>query len=161
MHEIIIGNPQVNNDPWRRVTFQAEALVTYIGRILSAKGVTPATHGRVIDLCAGDSSIGKILVENGWNPKDILCIDKKRTETPLVEGLRWEYWDLKELAESLKRDLTLPHEISLRKGKFDLVSCWYGVDQEYDKSLLNEEIRLLCNFFVSPGGFICSDTNSF
>lgn len=63
-------------------------------KILQHAGVSPSTHPLAADLCAGDGSWAKILVENGWIESNLTCIDRCKSSAPLVLAASWRYWDL-------------------------------------------------------------------
>ena len=157
MAEIIIPDPEINTNPWRRYTYSSEGIRLLIPSQLSHEGITPQTHPQVVDLCAGDGSIARILADNGWSLSIITCIDKLVSPTPLVEGVRWLYWDLRELAKSVIGDVSLPTEVVKKRNSFDVVCLWSGIDEDETKNIGWLERKIICDFFVKPTGYISTD----
>ena len=109
--------------------------------------VTPATHPRVVDLFTGDGSIAKMIMNMGWQPDNITCIDQCISPTPVVQGVHWEYMYLHSLAHALKYHLAIPSKVEHYRHAFDVVMEWLGYGDPKD-------IAILYKFFARPGGYI-------
>ena len=145
MGELIIENPVNNGNFYRRYAFESLHFRPNFYRFLDLKEITPKTHPKVVDLCAGDGSISKLLTDKGWNPRDLTCVDLYKSPTPLVNGVTWRYWDLEELADHLKILRDIPAQILDLQNTFDFVVLWNGF-------LRRETETSVCKFFVRLDG---------
>ncbi len=75
----------------------------------------------VADVCAGDGSVAKLLVDYGWDARKIICIDRYRSPSPLVGGVTWEYWNVDQLGLALLAEKEIPSCIERYREFFDLV----------------------------------------
>ncbi len=114
-----------------------------LGSHLAKNDVNPASHPTAIDLCAGDGSIARILVDLGWNPDDITCIDLHRSRNPLVTDVRWLHWDLEALLETINDSGPLPGVVEGYKGYFDIAILAQG-----NMGIGMTGINTLLQFFV-------------
>ncbi len=142
MAEILITDPFINESCGKSYSSGVGRKTTL--ELLRKHNLSPNTHPRVVDLCAGEGSWAKILIERGWDPNHIVCIDRRRPENPPPEGVKWEYWDLRALATSLRNRTPLPKEVAVYRRSFDLAVMTYGLG--------SREGRPLFKFFVKPQG---------
>lgn len=145
MGELIIENPVINDDFYRRYAYEDSRFRSTFGEWLCRREITPKVYPRVLDLCAGDGSISKILVNHGWDPKNMTCVDRHKSPTPLIKGATWRYWDLEVLADYLNERREIPEEILEYKNVYDLVVLWNGFLRK------TTEIAV-CKFFVRSEG---------
>lgn len=144
--EIVRSNPDVSIVPQgaRRWNYHKTTEVGTFYDALQKEGITTETHPLALDLATGDGTYARLLVDRGWNPANITCVDYSQSPTPLVRGCTWLYWDLVELYESLRRNATrFPREIANLRGSFDLVifqGCYIPEGG-------------ICDFFVRPNGY--------
>src|SRR3989344_9234795 len=122
--EIVVSNPGPNKDAFSSWSYPGGKFI--LEPQFEIKKITPVTHPKVADLCAGDGSVARILKEMGWKEEDILCIDEARSTTPLVEHVAWKYWNLSELGYALRGDKVISPEIQQHKGRFDMVLMFQG-----------------------------------
>lgn len=160
---IIINSPYRNTDRYRRYTspdhtaapyFAAGGDTSYdiwIPELVKSGKVTAEKFPRAVDLFAGDGSWARRLIDNGWKPENITCIDIYVSPTPLVEGVNWRHMNLVALYEALKKRAILPTEVESLRGGWDLTtmsygSVLYGGDQYSDKRI--------SRFFTRPKGIM-------
>ncbi len=147
--KVTIENPELNpiDQGLRRWTYElGNRTKKRFVEHLKEDGVTPLTHPKAIDLCAGDGSMAQILIENGWSPKNITCVDQFVTKTPLADGAKWKYINLGALASSLKIEEDLEPEIVQMKGNYDIVTLVQG-------HMGRVEEQAIVKFFTKPNGF--------
>lgn len=157
---IFIQDPRTNIDAYRRFTSPDHLGEEFnvrsdseqdniFAQLVETKVVTPETYPRALDLYAGDGSWARRFVEHGWDPQNVTCIDRARTETPLVQDARWIYMDLIVLSEFLRQHYRLPSGAEALRHRWDLVASSYG-------AILAEDPRadqlLLAQFFVRKKG---------
>lgn len=143
MKEIVISHPDINMDPFKSWSHDNPDLREAIVTDLVWNGVTPATHPKAVDLCAGDGSCAAILTSTGWNANNITCIDISRSTSPLVTGVTWQYLDLGELGWRLKGGHQIPESLQPLHHGFDVAMLWFGY-LRYEQELFD--------FFLKPGG---------
>lgn len=151
MSEIIISNSGLNEDPYRDFSYRIQEenfRHSLFGQLMHER-VTPITHPKAVDLCAGDGCLARILVDNGWKEANLTCIDRYKSPTPLVPDARWFYWDLEQLYLHLERRLSLPEEVLSFRHQFDIAMLWLG-----GFGLGESGRELLCKYFVKPKGYI-------
>lgn len=151
MAEILITEPRPNRDYRSSYSFNDPFAHEVVRDCFPDWGITPQTHPRAADICAGDGSWARLLVDNGWKPEDILCVDRCRSLGPLVEGVKWEYWDVDALRDRLltarfhlEGPTEIPEGVAVHQGKFDLVIVLLGAERR----AANE----VANYLVRPGG---------
>lgn len=150
MAEIIIANPEINRDRLRAHAYQSR--VSDINKdsfriSLAGLGITPDSHSNVVDLCAGDGGMARILVDLGWDESRILCVDRCVSSTPLVEKAKWVYWDLEELGRALILGRAIPEEIERYRERFDITFLVNGLTNEY-------YAKEVMNFFSKPNSLM-------
>lgn len=145
MTEIIIPNPLINQDPLRDHAYRANGLYEQREFLRTAR-ILPTDYPVVADVCAGDGGWARILTDHGWESGNITCIDWYRTETPLVTGVNWQYWDVDQLAWEILSGRPLPVAIMSYKNRFDLVFLVNGILTS------RRHINAVCGFLVRPGG---------
>jgi hypothetical protein len=148
--EIVIAEPAINHDNYRSYAYEDSTFRSVFQTGLDRRGINPATHPMALDLCAGDGSLARILVDKNWDFGNITCVDRFRTTTPLQEGVNWRYWDLKSLGYSIIDGKELPEEILNFQHKFDVVLLWNG-------NFTKEVDEAVCRFFAHQGSIIFSD----
>ncbi len=116
---------------------------------LRRNNITPYNHPIAADVFAGDGSMAFLLSQEGWNPSDITCFDQAVSRKPLVPGVNWRYWNLATLADALDNNVTLPPEVEMCRGKFDLAISLQSL--QLDSGLT------VCRFLVKPQGKIITD----
>lgn len=149
MKEVLRAKPRINRDDQRSWSYASgEDAKMYIAKSWPEAGeVSPLTHPKIADLCAGDGSVAGIFCESGWDPRNILCVDRYRSLTPVVQGVTWGYWDVTELGRRLLHKGSIPPEVSQYQGLFDIVV--------HDLSGIRRELRqVVCDYLVRPGGLI-------
>lgn len=147
-NEIVIREPQLNKDPyrdWTTHTWENKDFPKYALKM----GVSPSTHPRVADLCAGNGRWAVRFVQNGWLPENITCIDQAIPNPTLVEGLSWLHWNLRELGWRIKTGKPIPEGVERLKGTLDCVvtssgGIGFGLPDE----------GLVCEFLARNGAFI-------
>ncbi len=154
MGELVIENPVINGDPYRRYAWEDSTFKSTLSRWLERRQITPETYPRAVDLCAGDGSISRLLADKGWNANNIVCVDRCKSPRPLLKGVTWRYWDLEVLAAYLAEKREVPDQILEHQNAYDLVILWNGFLRK------TTEVGV-CNFFVRSGGIwfmdvICS-----
>ena len=159
-YEIVIQSPKGNQDPQRRYTSSDINIPGFkhatgdnegkdLAGFLKADIFSPQDFPKVVDLFAGDGSWAQRLVSSGWKTEDITCIDRAQTETPLVGGLNWHYWDLALLARVIKDGNIMPDEVLGLKGKFDLAFLSFGACYLPSTAASPDDF---CGFFLRNGG---------
>ncbi|GAB4158524.1 MAG: hypothetical protein Fur003_2330 [Candidatus Dojkabacteria bacterium] len=146
---IVIYSPQINPEDkmFRQWSLQPDSgNINEIPLLLSTLKVSPDTHPRVCDLCAGDGAVSTILVSNGWLPENITCIDFYKPADNLAQGSKWLYLDLRLLAQYIKLGTPIPPEIEALKGTFDFTILVRGM-------LRDQEQEAVCKYFTREGGF--------
>lgn len=146
--QIVIQNPGLNTDPfrdWTTHTYENQDFPWHIKEM----NISPLTHPKVADLCAGNGRWAVRFVQNGWLPENITCIDQAIPNPSLVRGLTWLYWDLSNLGWSLKFKEPISAEVEQLKGAFDCVVTSSG---GIGFGLLYE--GLVCEFLAREGAFI-------
>ena len=152
MHEIIITGPIPNpvEPKYRQISYNEPT--GYIRAMIDNELITKRTHPHVIDLFSGDAGVARILRDLGWQESDILCVDRHISPTPLLTGVTWKYWDLSELARSLKNSENIPSEIMKLRATFDITIAMTGESVSFLQTGL-----LVCNYFIRKGGYILTD----
>lgn len=147
MPEIIIQDPLINTDPLKDHAYRAMGRyeIKQLMGVWDRCGISPEICPVVADVCAGDGGWARILTDNGWRPENITCIDRKRTETPLVAGVNWEYWDVEELGTEILLGRPLPDAVKLYENRFDLVLLVNGGISRHCSDAVGR-------FLVCPGG---------
>lgn len=112
---------------------------------LQTHKLSPETHPRILDLCAGDGGLARMAADMGWT--DITCIDKFLPADSLVPTATWLTWNLYNLYTNIRFDdmdaSTLPY-----RNIFDLVLM-------ANSELGNIDIEMtVCSFFVNQNGQI-------
>lgn len=149
MSEVSIPNPPLNSrDKLSRFSSDSETL-RKIAKELRFRNITPHSHPLAADIFAGDGSMAYLLSQEGWNPSDITCFDRAKSRKPLVQGVNWRYWNLAALADALASNVTLPPEVEMYRGGFDLAMSLQS--ERRDSGLT------VCSFLVKPGGEIITD----
>ena len=123
MTEIVIAHPELNTtweQYYRRFSYTDRDRKEF-RQNLSRAGISPITHPVAADLCAGDGTYAKMLVDNGWDARKITCIDVYQSPTPWLPDTSWKYWNLAQLHLALVEGRELPEEVKVLKGSFDLV----------------------------------------
>ena len=149
MPEIIITNPLLNRDVLRAHSYDTgiTGMRETFPLLLSRQGVTPVTYPRAIDLCAGDGSFARILVDNGWDETNMACVDMFCTSTPLVPRAKWLYWDLESLYSAIVLDKPIPAEVLEYQHQFDIAILWNG-------GLFGRAVDIVCEYLVRSEGYI-------
>ena len=109
--------------------------------------LTPINHRYAVDLCSGDGVMAEILVNLGWNPRDIVCIDKFSSPTPLVTDARWLYVDLTQWADAITGNEPVPPIFMSMKSTFHIVISAMTMEVPLQK------IETVSNFLLAPGGY--------
>lgn len=149
-HRVLIENPTYNtSDPvyvrYSHISptrpFIEEALDSFI----RTHAISPQSHSRVVDLCAGDGGLAHKVYVRGW--RNITCVDQFLPTEPLVATAAWLTWNLYNLYVNIRHDDmdpdTLPH-----RNAFDLVLMG-------NSELGSNEMELaVSRFFVRPDGYI-------
>ena len=146
--EIIIGHPGLNRDNFRSYSYDNQNDPEGFRGLLELNRVTPSTHPRAIDLCAGDGSFARMLVDNGWQEEDMTCVDIARTETPLVPKATWLFWDVEALSLAILKYTEIPPEIAVYKHRFDIAILMQG------EGFYDEKENAVCKYLVRPNGYI-------
>src|SRR3989304_3825264 len=120
MKEIVIADPSFNSDPQSDWSFRypADSSAMFKEFQLRRK-ITPNTHPLACDLFAGQGGVTAILLEQGWLPNNITCIDIGKPEnhtvlygdwasTQKAVIRKWKHWDLAALATALFKKQPLP-----------------------------------------------------
>ena len=141
MQEVAL-NPFAHTD----VSYTPE-VETDLMRLFNEHGITPETHPKAVDLYAGDGSLAKILVKNGWQEENMTCIDMSRSHSPLVRKANWLFWNLDSLDEALQSGVKIPTEVSQTSGQFDISLI-------YATPMSKEGLETIGNFFTKRGGYI-------
>lgn len=152
MTEIVLSEPNFNLMLHTDFSHNSQVQIDVLDLCLKKWQVTPAAHPLAVDLCSGQGAIPALLVERGWNPRDITCIDWTLIRKPFIEGANWLCWDLKEMATLLLRGCPMPIEVERYAQKFDLVTLFLGL-------LGTENERALVNYFVKPNGVIIASSH--
>jgi hypothetical protein len=158
MAEIVIAHPEINTDTLRSHAYAAEGsdkFQSYIRALLEESGATPASHPNVVDLCAGDGSMARILADQGWDESRILCVDRYISPTPLVENVRWAYWDLEALGRSLVLGEVLSEQIERYREGFDITCLVNGLPNQSAYG------RAISRFFSKPNSLLLPFGKSF
>ncbi len=157
---IFIQDPRTNIDPYRRFTSPGHLGEEFnvrsdseqdniFTKLVDSGTIGPEKYPRALDLYAGDGSWARRFVEHGWDPQNVTCIDRDRTETPLVPEARWIYMDLFYLAEFLREHYRLPAGAEALRHRWDLVASSYGAIVAKDP---RADQLLLAQFFVRKKG---------
>ena len=87
--------------PFERYVFHSYEILL---RIIAADRINPQQHPMVIDLASGHGGIPWLLVQLGWQEKNITCIDLNLPpeEDNLVPNAQWVKADLFDLFEKWK-----------------------------------------------------------
>src|SRR3989344_7331928 len=124
------GDPIINPESrhFRRWTYEVSHGMDrgWISDHLNQVGVSPEFYPNVCDLCSGDGSVAAILVENGWEPSRITCVDQFKSPSPLVVGVNWNYFNITDLVWALRNGQEIPDDISRLRNLFDLVTLFQG-----------------------------------
>lgn len=147
MAEIVISNPDINMDVHMYWSYDCKELVAHLDSQLNTKGIRPDTHPLVADLCSGAGAVADLLIQRGWQPNKITCIDWSKTVSKLAPGAQWRYWDLKELSRAIKLAQPIPDECQVNRHGFDLVTLFGGF-------LGIENEVAVCNYLIKPSGCI-------
>lgn len=152
MREIIISDVRVTTEDqyYRRFSMGRDSQ-EHIVEQLRVYGITPHTHPKAIDLFAGDGSVAAILKSVGWSEKNISCVDKYFTPTPLVEGVTWYYWNLAELGAAIVFHDEIPADIQRLRNTFDIAISRFGDTEEIALQGLG---LTLCTYFVRRNGYV-------
>ena len=157
---IIVTDPEENHNTYRRFTSSAlldgvvvsrvrnSLLEGKLAKVIAEGIISPERFPLAVDLFAGDGSWAKRLVDNGWAPANITCVDIARTETPLVDGVNWLYLDLAALAHVANRG-HLHGQVGQLRGRFDLAFSSFGAISTYGAE---DTADILCGFFIRRGG---------
>ncbi len=150
---IEIENPPINTDVYLKrfsLDFGSEGtLIPTLLRTISQEGITPETHPKAADVCAGVGSIAKIISELGW--RDVTCFDRERVPEP--EWPTWRYLDLASLGRAIIADTPLPEQVERLRYSFDLV---LAVQSE----LSSRYLPVVCDFLTRAGGYCYPDWTS-
>ncbi len=77
MLDIVIDKPRLNEMGIFASYSHNDSLISHALDTQRQKaGITPHDFPRAVDLCAGDGSLARYLVDRGWDPKNITCIDQ-------------------------------------------------------------------------------------
>lgn len=125
------------------------SMVGQIGELMLVSGVRPDTHPGAIELCAGDGPLADWLTRNGWEPKNVYCVDMYRSPDPLAESVNWLYLDLEQLVNALYTHGPIPENILSLKHQFHLVSMAFN-----DGKMLSNGEKYACSFFARTDAFI-------
>ncbi|MDO8619386.1 MAG: hypothetical protein Q7R49_05605 [Candidatus Daviesbacteria bacterium] len=148
MLDIIIDNPRINTDERRGFSYSRDKSgIKLLSLALESKDITPSSHPTAADLCAGDGSWARMLLDHGWDESNLTCIDSAKSPTPLVPGANWLYWDLEALSTRLFLKKSLPEEILSKQHTFDIVFTLYT-----PLTRISEETMGI--FLIRPGGYI-------
>ena len=145
MIEILIPDPDFNKDKWVDWSHNNERNAKYLDSKLSEGGVTPSTHPIVVDLCAGAGSIAELLIERGWQPANITCVDQVRASGNLAPEANWYFWNIKALGEAIILRQSIPEEIQIFRQSFDLITLFGGfLGKVYEEAV--------CSYLIKPSG---------
>lgn len=128
--------PEMNPDNLRRYTYTDYEFRNFLDVMLQMRGVTPDSHPTLVDLAAGDGSMSAIFAERGWREKNMLCVDRYESPSPLVNNATWYYLDLLDLASDIEQGKRLPREVEKMKGAFDIVTIMQVPFRRYDEETL-------------------------
>lgn len=147
-----INNP--HDQSLRRYFYNSEVSGKSLLRALDRKGITADLFPRVLDVCAGDGSIGALLLSAGWQENRITCIDQYVSPSPLLPEAQWLYYRL----EVPKLQKSIPEELSQLLSYFDLITCFNGsVSVSHDAEKKRVEEQWFVDFFTKPGGVAIFD----
>lgn len=151
--EIIIDNPQINSDKFRRFSQdrRPHRIQAFIQLVKEVK--IPAASLTACDLCCGDGAYAQVLIQMGVPASQVVCVDKCYSPTPMVKGVDWLYWDLEALACSLITKQNLPLEIVKYQHRYDIAVLAQGYIRDKVKQ------QLICEFFARRGGLIFIDNS--
>lgn len=153
--KIFVLNPQPNTSPNRRFSL-ASWENTSFPEYMKLYKIYPTTHPNAIDLASGDGPWAKRLIANGWETKNITCVDIAIPNPPVIEGLTWIYWDLEAFGDYLQHKgygFEFPPEIEAYRGAFDVVTSSYAGR----KGMGLRNGHLVSNFFAKEGALIWED----
>lgn len=144
--EIIIQNPKLNTNPYRRFSY-SENHKNFVAWKLQEAGIHADTHTHGLDLCAGDGPGAWIMTELGMQKDHILCVDKEAPNPPIVKGIPWLHVDVNEFSRELSKesDQRIPLELQPLKHRFDIIISAYPQATE-------SAVERVVNFFLQPGG---------
>jgi len=145
--ELIITNPRLNRSNQRDYTYLSDRNMYFrkaIPEDVQSAGIS-SEKAKILDICAGNGSGGRILTDAGFDPKNIVCVDTHKPNPNLIEGCTWKHWDMKELVSRLCFDQEVPDEISEYRGKFDVVLTLQTRLDRIDERIIGE-------YFVKKGG---------
>lgn len=147
--ELVISQPCINMElcyAWAEGKGR-ESAISFLDDRLKRRGVGSDTHPVVADLCAGSGAIAGLLLKRGWQPNSITCVDRRKILYEIAPGIKWLYWDLEALGQSLRLAEPIPDQLQDYKQSFDLVTLFNGY--------LGSEIEeLICNYLVRPSGVV-------
>jgi hypothetical protein len=146
MREILIAQPLTNTDPYRNYSLQDKKF-TNETEVFMLGAITPGNYPKAIDLCSGDGALALFLIQRGWKPENITCVDRYISPTPLVTGVSWLYMDLNLLATALETHEPVPSCIGQLRGAFDVVTHIQGYLQRDEQKYVNE-------FFIRDKGYL-------
>lgn len=86
-------------------------------------------------------------VDKGWKGSNMTCVNRFKTDTPLVTDAIWRYWDLEKLAQAIRNKRRLPEEIAKAHHSFDIAFLWLG-------ELSKNDSLLVCRYLVRSDGYI-------
>ena len=153
MSNILIENPKVNPElkklrQWSNIPQTKKDILEH----LSDWEVKPTTHKKAVDICAGDGTVAALLLEAGWRPEYVLCVDQYQSPTPLVpDDIRWEFLDIQALYNALQSDSELPNTVKQHHGQYDLAIALFG-DNLIPSAI--EVERVICGFFAKESSHI-------
>lgn len=70
-----------------------------------------------------------------------------------MRGVNWRYWNLAALADALDNNVTLPPEVEMCRGRYDLR---FDLAMSLQSQQLDSGITV-CRFLVRPDGQIITD----
>lgn len=144
----------INQDVLRRYTYNNGFAKSIVTRLIDSFGVNKDTHPRVLDLAAGDGSVAAILSEMGWDERQIVCIDKYESPTPLVKSVKWLYEDLELVASVLSDDKEPSKQLQRIHQGFDIVAIMQSPLKQWEEEALvryfaaNTHTFVLSNWFT-------------
>lgn len=152
MSEIIMDAPGINTMSIELRAFsyrEGSSLIGEVEQYMKRKNISPISHPLAVDICAGDGSGARILVDHKWEAQNITCIDRYQSPVPLVNGATWLYWDVQALARHLLAERPLPTRVEALRNKFDIVFLLLS-------PLTEDEVKSVCDFMVNQRGVIMS-----
>lgn len=128
LHEIdpSITSPTPNEAYVRESILMSRLSIETIVELLRIVGVNRKKYKTVMDLGAGDGGMAFILQQYfQFKAEQIICVDKCQPNPPMIAGCRWQFWDIRTIADAVMQNQNPSFIPAVRdlKNTIDMVTC--------------------------------------